>query len=410
MKVEQLRISEARLMARLAELAAIGATADGSCCRLALTDEDRAGRDLVVRWMRELGLEVRIDPVGNIFGLRRGAEDVEPVMTGSHIDTVRTGGRYDGNLGVLGGLEVVQVLNEAGIMTRRPLAVGVFTDEEGARFAPDMLGSLVYAGGLPLAQAYAAVSIDGKVLKEELARIGYLGDAPLPLARPHAFVELHIEQGPVLDSEGITIGAVENLQGISWQEVSITGQSNHAGTTPMRLRHDAGYCAAAIGHFLRQLAREIGGSQVATVGKVDLHPNLINVIAARARLTVDLRNTDEALLAEAERRLAGFLEQLAADEGVQVEAKTLARFEPVLFDKGVAGLIARTAVKLGHSCRPMTSGAGHDAQMMARLCPTAMIFVPSVGGISHNPAEHTEPAHLAAGADVLLHTLLELAG
>ncbi|UCG97181.1 MAG: Zn-dependent hydrolase [Burkholderiales bacterium] len=410
MKVEQLRISEARLMARLAELAAIGATADGSCCRLALTDEDRAGRDLVVRWMRELGLEVRIDPVGNIFGLRRGAEDVEPVMTGSHIDTVRTGGRYDGNLGVLGGLEVVQVLNEAGIVTRRPLAVGVFTDEEGARFAPDMLGSLVYAGGLPLAQAYATVSIDGKVLKEELARIGYLGDAPLPLARPHAFVELHIEQGPVLDSEGITIGAVENLQGISWQEVSITGQSNHAGTTPMRLRHDAGYCAAAIGHFLRQLAREIGGSQVATVGKVDLHPNLINVIAARARLTVDLRNTDEALLAAAERRLAGFLEQLAADEGVRVEAKTLARFEPVLFDKGVADLIARTAVKLGHSCRPMTSGAGHDAQMMARLCPTAMIFVPSVGGISHNPAEHTEPAHLAAGADVLLHTLLELAG
>ncbi len=410
MKVEQLRISEARLMARLAELAAIGATADGSCCRLALTDEDRAGRDLVVRWMRELGLEVRIDPVGNIFGLRRGAEDVEPVMTGSHIDTVRTGGRYDGNLGVLGGLEVVQVLNEAGIVTRRPLAVGVFTDEEGARFAPDMLGSLVYAGGLPLAQAYATVSIDGKVLKEELARIGYLGDAPLPLARPHAFVELHIEQGPVLDSEGITIGAVENLQGISWQEVSITGQSNHAGTTPMRLRHDAGYCAAAIGHFLRQLAREIGGSQVATVGKVDLHPNLINVIAARARLTVDLRNTDEALLAEAERRLAGFLEQLAADEGVRVEAKTLARFEPVLFDKGVADLIARTAVRLGHSCRPMTSGAGHDAQMMARLCPTAMIFVPSVGGISHNPAEHTEPAHLAAGADVLLHTLLELAG
>ena len=410
MKVEQLRISEARLMARLAELAAIGATADGSCCRLALTDEDRAGRDLVVRWMRELGLEVRIDPVGNIFGLRRGAEDVEPVMTGSHIDTVRTGGRYDGNLGVLGGLEVVQVLNEAGIVTRRPLAVGVFTDEEGARFAPDMLGSLVYAGGLPLAQAYATVSIDGKVLKEELARIGYLGDAPLPLARPHAFVELHIEQGPVLDSEGITIGAVENLQGISWQEVSITGQSNHAGTTPMRLRHDAGYCAAATGHFLRQLAREIGGSQVATVGKVDLHPNLINVIAARARLTVDLRNTDEALLAAAERRLAGFLEQLAADEGVQAEAKTLARFEPVLFDKGVADLIARTAVKLGHSCRPMTSGAGHDAQMMARLCPTAMIFVPSVGGISHNPAEHTEPAHLAAGADVLLHTLLELAG
>jgi N-carbamoyl-L-amino-acid hydrolase len=410
MKAESLRINEARLMARLNELAAIGATADGSCCRLALTDEDKAGRDLVAGWMRELGLEVRVDPIGNIFGLRRGSDDVEPVMTGSHIDTVRTGGRYDGCLGVLGGLEVVQVLNEAGIRTRRPLVVGVFTDEEGARFHPDMCGSLVYAGGLPIDEAYATVGIDGKVLKDELARIGYLGDAPMPLYRPHAFVELHIEQGPVLDIEGVTIGAVENLQGISWQEVKITGQSNHAGTTPMRLRHDAGYCAAAIGHFLRALAKEMGGNQVATQGKVDLHPNLINVIAARARVTVDLRNTDEALLAQAESRFAAFLQQLAADEGVRIEAKSLARFEPVVFDRGVAELIARTAKKLGHSCRPMTSGAGHDAQMMARICPTAMIFVPSVKGISHNPAEHTEPAHLAAGADVLLHTLLELAG
>ena len=410
MKVEQLRISEARLMARLSELAAIGATADGSCCRLALTDEDKAGRDLVVSRMRELGLQVRVDPIGNIFGLRRGAEDSEPVMTGSHIDTVRTGGRYDGNLGVLGGLEVVQVLNEAGIVTRRPLVVGVFTDEEGARFQPDMLGSLVYAGGMPLAQAYATASIDGKLLRDELARIGYLGDAPLPLYRPHAFVELHIEQGPVLDVEGVVIGAVENLQGISWQEVKIDGQSNHAGTTPMRLRHDAGYCAAAIGHFLRHLTRDIGGNQVATMGSLTLHPGLINVIAARAKVTVDLRNTDEALLREAERRFAQFLARLAAEEGVRIEAKSLARFEPVIFDRGVADLVTRTAGRLGHSCRPMTSGAGHDAQMMARICPTAMIFVPSVKGISHNPAEHTEPAHLAAGADVLLHTLLELAG
>jgi N-carbamoyl-L-amino-acid hydrolase len=410
MKVEQLRISEARLMARLSELAAIGATADGSCCRLALTDEDKAGRDLVVRRMRELGLQVRVDPIGNIFGLRRGAEDSEPVMTGSHIDTVRTGGRYDGNLGVLGGLEVVQVLNEAGIVTRRPLVVGVFTDEEGARFQPDMLGSLVYVGGMPLAQAYAAADNDGKLLRDELARIGYLGDAPLPLYRPHAFVELHIEQGPVLDAEGVVIGAVENLQGISWQEVKIDGQSNHAGTTPMRLRHDAGYCAAAIGHFLRHLTRDIGGNQVATMGSLTLHPGLINVIAARAKVTVDLRNTDEALLREAERRFAQFLGRLAAEEGVRIEAKSLARFEPVIFDRGVADLVTRTAGRLGHSCRPMTSGAGHDAQMMARICPTAMIFVPSVKGISHNPAEHTEPAHLAAGADVLLHTLLELAG
>jgi len=411
MKAEQLRIDEARLMARLSELAAIGATADGSCCRLALTDEDRAGRDLVVGRMRELGLAVRVDPIGNIFGRRAGSdESAAPVMTGSHIDTVRTGGRYDGCLGVLGGLEVVQVLNDAGVATRRPLVVGVFTDEEGARFHPDMAGSLAYVGGLPLAELYETRGIDGKVFRDELERIGYLGDAPVPLYRPHAFVELHIEQGPVLDLEGTVIGAVENLQGISWQEVAITGQSNHAGTTPMRLRHDAGYCAAAIGHFLRQLAREMGGNQVATMGKVDLHPNLINVIAARARVTVDLRNTDEALLQQAEAKFAAFLRQLADSEGVKIEAKSLARFEPVLFDKAVADLIARTAKKLGHSCRPMTSGAGHDAQMLARICPTAMIFVPSVKGISHNPAEHTEPAHLAAGADVLLHTLLELAG
>jgi beta-ureidopropionase / N-carbamoyl-L-amino-acid hydrolase len=411
MKAEQLRINSGRLMQRLDQLAAIGLAPDGSCCRLALTDEDKAGRDLVVGWMRELGLEVRIDPVGNIFGLRQGSESVEscaPVMTGSHIDTVRTGGRYDGNLGVLGGLEVVQTLNDAGVTTRRPLVVGIFTDEEGARFHPDMAGSLAYVGGIPLDELYATTGIDGKVLKDELERIGYLGDAPMPLYRPHAYVELHIEQGPVLDIEGVTIGAVEDLQGISWTEVLITGQSNHAGTTPMRMRHDAGYCAAAIGTFVRQLVKEFGGVQVGTVGSITLHPNLTNVIAARARVTVDLRNTDDAVLVESERRLAAFLRELERDEGVKIETHSLARFAPVSFDKDIAALIARTAERLGHSCRPMTSGAGHDAQMLARICPTAMIFVPSVKGISHNPAEHTAPEHLAAGADVLLHTLLEL--
>jgi len=409
MKAESLRIDGDRLVARLAELAAIGATDEGGCCRLALTDEDRAGRDLVCRWMRELGLEVRVDPIGNLFGCRAGTEDTAPVMTGSHIDTVRTGGRYDGCLGVLAGIEVVRTLDAAGLRTRRPLVVGVFTNEEGARFAPDMLGSLVYVGGLALEEAYARTGIDGKRLGDELLRIGYRGDAPMPLYRPHAHVELHIEQGPVLDAEGITIGAVENLQGISWQEVSIAGESNHAGTTPMRLRHDAGYCAAAIGAFLRSLARELGGSQVCTMGAMTLHPNLINVIASRANVTVDLRNTDEAALQEAERRLAAFLCSLARDEGVTIETRRLARFEPVSFDAGVAALITRVAARLGHTCRPMTSGAGHDAQMLARLCPTAMVFVPSVKGISHNPAEHTAPEHLAAGADVLLHTLLELA-
>jgi N-carbamoyl-L-amino-acid hydrolase len=288
------------------------------------------------------------------------------------------------------------------------LVVAAFTDEEGARFHPDMAGSLAYVGGLPLAELYATRGIDGKVFRDELERIGYLGDAPVPLYRPHAYVELHIEQGPVLDLEGITIGAVEDLQGISWTEVLVTGQSNHAGTTPMRMRHDAGYCASAIGAFVRRLAKEMGGNQVGTVGSISLHPNLTNVIAARARVTVDLRNTDDALLQHAEQQLAEFLAQLARDEGVKIETHSLARFAPVVFDKNIAQLVARTAQRLGHSCRPMTSGAGHDAQMIARIAPTAMIFVPSIRGISHNPAEDTRPEHLAAGADVLLHTLLEL--
>jgi N-carbamoyl-L-amino-acid hydrolase len=403
------RISIARLTRDLDELAAIGRTPDGACCRLALTDEDRAGRDLVVRWMEEAGLAVRVDGIGNLFGLRAGTEDIAPVMTGSHIDTVRTGGRYDGNLGVLGGLETVRALNDAGLRTRRPLLVAVFTNEEGARFAPDMLGSLVYAGGLALDAALDIVGIDGKRVGDELARIGYAGNAPLGMPRPHAYVELHIEQGPVLDSEGDTIGAVENLQGISWQEATIVGQSNHAGTTPMRLRHDAGYCAAAIGTFLRQLAREFGGSQVCTMGRVELVPNLINVIAARAKVTIDMRNTDEATLQRAEQRLSAFLDELARDEEVTIDVRTLARFEPVVFDAGLVQRIERIARRLGHTPRRMTSGAGHDAQMIARVAPAAMIFVPSVRGISHNPAEHTEPEHLAAGADVLLHTLIDLA-
>lgn len=402
-------INGERLLGRLNTLAGIGRTDVGACCRLALTDADKAGRDQVIAWMRELGLTVHVDPIGNIFGLRPGRRpELPPVMTGSHIDTVRTGGAYDGNYGVLGGLEVVSSLNDANVQTERSLVVGAFTNEEGARFAPDMLGSLVFVGGLSLEEALATRAIDGAILGDELRRIGYAGDAALDLPAPAAFVELHIEQGPVLDIEGITIGAVENLQGISWQEVSIAGQSNHAGTTPMRMRHDAGYAASAIACFVRELAREMGGTQVATVGKVDLVPNLINVIAAKATLTVDLRNTDEALLQHAEQRLSTFLDELSVSEGVAITRRTLARFEPVTFDAGIAARIERVAGELGYSHRRMTSGAGHDAQMLSRICPTAMIFVPSVGGISHNPAEHTEPDDLVAGASVLLHTLFDL--
>jgi N-carbamoyl-L-amino-acid hydrolase len=404
-----LRIDADRLAARIEALGTIGEIPGGGVCRLALSDEDRAGRDLVVGWMRELGLIVSIDGIGNVVGVRAGIESGPPVMAGSHIDTVRTGGRYDGNLGVLAGLEVIQTLNEANIVTRRPLAVAFFTNEEGARFNPDMMGSLVYVGGLPLDTALATIGIDGETVGDCLQKVGYGGTAPCGTTPVHAYVELHVEQGPVLDLEGITIGAVDGVQGISWTEFTVGGVSNHAGTTPMRLRHDAGYVACAIATQAREIARALGGNQVATVGAITLAPNLVNVIANRAVLTVDLRNTDEALLQEAERRMHAFANEIAAAEGVSLSHRTLARFEPVAFDPVVVSLVEATARQLGHSVRRMPSGAGHDAQMLARICPAGMIFVPSVGGISHNVKEFTALPDIEAGANVLLQTLLQLA-
>ncbi len=403
-----LSISIDRLQQRLAELAAIGAI-EGTegCARLALTDEDKAGRDLVVTWMKDLGLDITIDGIGNVIAVMPG--EGAPVMCGSHIDTVRTGGRYDGNLGVLAGLEIIETVQGAGVTLARPLAVGFFTDEEGARFAPDMLGSLVYVGGMALEEALDIEGIDGAFVGAELERIGYDGSAPLPGLVPHAFVELHVEQGPVLEIEGITVGAVESVQGISWTEVVVTGQSNHAGTTPMHLRHDPGFVAAACANFARELALDIGHPHVATVGRIELHPNLVNVVAASATFTVDLRNTDEQKLQESEQRFMEFLTATADAEGCTVETRTLARFEPVIFDETVVDLVEQTATSLGHSVKRMPSGAGHDAQMLARVCPTAMVFTPSVDGISHNPAEYTSPEDLEAGTNVLLHTMLALA-
>lgn len=408
-RLRQRSVGEAALLSRIEAHAAIGAIEGGGVCRIALTDADRKGRDELVAWMRALDLDVSIDRIGNIFGVRPGRTDLPPVMTGSHIDSVATGGRYDGNYGVMAGLEVVRWLDERGIVTHRPLVVAAFTNEEGVRFQPDMMGSLVHAGGLPLQQALDTLGTDGTRLGDELARIGYAGDMPCGSIVPHAFVELHIEQGPVMEAEGVQIGAVENLQGISWREFTITGQSNHAGTTPMRLRRDAGYCAAAISVFVRELALRYGGSQVATVGAIDLHPNLINVIPARATVRVDLRNTDEAALQQAERELGAFVDKLADEQSVRIESRRLVRFEPVVFDERLVRIIERASQARGHATRRMTSGAGHDAQMMARVCPSAMIFVPSALGISHNPREHTAPADLLRGADVLLDALLALA-
>jgi len=408
MDLQSLRINGDRLIQRVEDLAAIGPYESTGSCRLALTDEDREGRDLVVTWMKDLGLEISIDGIGNVIATRPGNIDGPPTLTGSHIDTVATGGRYDGNLGVLAGIELIETLIENEIDTQHPVGVGFFTDEEGARFPPDMLGSLVYVGGLSLEEALEIEAIDGAILGEELTRIGYRGPAPCPAIPPRAFIELHIEQGPLLEDEGKTIGVVTGVQGISWTEYVVKGQSNHAGTTPMHLRHDAGYVAARIATEAREVATRMGGRQVATVGRMNLHPDLVNVVAREARLTVDLRNTDETLLVEAENQITECINSLEESEGVTIESRPLARFEPVVFDQQVIEIVSETASDLGLSATHMPSGAGHDAQMLARVCPTGMIFVPSKDGISHNPNEHTDREDLVAGANVLLQSVLAL--
>jgi N-carbamoyl-L-amino-acid hydrolase len=403
------RIDLPRLMGRLEALGRVGALPGGGVCRLALTPEDGEGRRLVVGWMKELGLEVTVDRIGNVRGVRAGRVDGAPVMIGSHIDTVATGGLYDGNLGVLAGLEVIAALNDVGHVTRRPLAVAFFTNEEGSRFAPDMMGSAVHQGALDLDAALAVVGIDGKTVAEELAAIGFAGDAPPRSLMPHAYLELHIEQGPVLEREGVAIGAVTGVQGISWTEVTVSGVSNHAGTTPMAMRCDAGVVAARAITAMREIAERLGGAQVATVGALRLEPGLVNVVPRKAVFTVDLRNTDEAVLVEAERLAEAAIAEAARAEGATVTSRRLARFAPVEFDPAIVDLVAATAERHGASVRRMPSGAGHDAQMFAPDCPTGMIFVPSRDGLSHNVREHTDREEIGLGAEILLDVVLHLA-
>ena len=404
-----LEINGERLLQRLWDLAEIGPIPGGGNNRLALTDADKDGRDLVVTWLRDLGLAVSIDTIGNVVGVQTDVGQGPPVMMGSHIDTVATGGKYDGNLGVLAALEVIESVIEQDIPLDRPLAAAFFTNEEGSRFPPDMMGSLCYTGGLTVEEAMSATDADGMTVGEELARIGYGGPMPCPGPVPYAFVELHIEQGPVLEREGVRVGAVTSVQGISWTEVHITGQSNHAGTTPMSMRRDAGLAAGEIVVAVRRIAQEMGGTQVGTVGALRLHPDLVNVVAARATLIVDLRNTDDEDLQTAERRLLAEIKRVAEAEGVEIDTKWVARFEPVVFDPRVVSLVESTAESMGLSVQRMPSGAGHDAQMLAEVCPAGMVFVPSVKGISHNPAEFTESDDLVAGANVLLNTVVALA-
>lgn len=402
----QLIIDEKALLSRLRALGDIGRDGEGRLTRLAASDADKQGRDQLVNWLLAADLEVKIDRIGNIFGIWHVESDIAPLMMGSHIDSVINAGIFDGCYGVLAALSVIDAMKSGGVQPDRSVIVAAFTNEEGVRYAPDMMGSLVHARGMDADEALKTVGMDGTVLGEELARIGYAGKMEPGSIVPSVFIEAHVEQGPILEAEGKLLGAVANLQGISWQRVTIKSVANHAGTTPTHLRHDAGLAAAKVIVFLRELVDQSDG--VATVGTIRFGPNAINVIPDFAEFTIDLRDPDEVRLCAREAALADFLSDLEMSDDVSIETERLARFEPVVFDEQIVQMIEESAAQYQLSCRRMTSGAGHDAQMMARICPTAMIFVPSRDGISHNPLEHTDDASLVAGAKVLLDTACKL--
>lgn len=403
-------INKERLLDSIFMLGKIGIDASGERTRLAASDAEKEGRDFVVKQMREAGLDVVVDRIGDIFGIWQTEENRKeaPLMIGSHIDTVINAGQYDGCYGVLTGIEIVRTLKEQKAALKRPLVVGAFTNEEGVRYQPDMMGSLVYAGDLSLDEALDSVGTDGTILRDELTRIGYGGTVDPGFIKPYAFIELHIEQGPIMDAKGISIGAVENLQGISWQRISIEGAANHAGTTPTDMRIDAGLAASKVNVFMRERCLASSGKTVCTVGTMALEPNAVNVIPSKAVFTVDVRNPNEEKLKEEEMALAAYLKKLEETDHVKIHTERLVRFEPVEFDNGICKITEKMAEKRGLSHCRMTSGAGQDAQMMARICPTAMIFVPSVKGISHNPKEYTRDEDLVGGANVFLDIVAEL--
>jgi N-carbamoyl-L-amino-acid hydrolase len=411
-----MRINAGRLYASLERLSEIGRYVDDESglqgvCRLALSAEDGEGRRLVRSWMLELGLSVSVDRIGNFYARREGLDpSLAPVMVGSHIDSVPTAGRFDGCLGVLGGLEIVRTLNEQGIRTLRPIVVGVFTDEEGCRFGTDMLGSALAVGRLPLEEAYALVDRDGKRVCDELAAIGFLGTDSERVSPPHAFLECHVEQGPILALKGLDIGVVSGVQAISWQALTIIGTSAHAGATPMELRSDAGVTAARINLQLRaMIASGRYGEMRATMGALTPVPNLVNVVPGRVEATVDLRNPSDELMRQAEHDLLEFYAVVEREEKVEIRWRQTARTEAAVFAEPLRQRIASAAAAAGLSHGLIVAGAGHDAQEFARICPAAMVFVPGLhAGISHNPRELSTAEQCANGINVLMSVLLEL--
>ena len=405
------RINAARLWDSLQEMALIGPGVAGGCNRQTLTDADSAGRHLFAGWCKAAGLTMGVDTMGNMFATRAGEDpSALPVYMGSHLDTQPTGGRYDGVLGVLGALEVVRTLNDLGIKTRHPIVVTNWTNEEGARFAPAMLASGVFAGLHAQDYAYGRKDMDGKSFGEELARIGWVGDEVVGARKMHAMLELHIEQGPILEAAGAEIGVVTHGQGLWWLEITLTGRDAHTGSTPMAMRVNAGLGMARITERVHQIAMSHQPGAVGAVGQVKVFPNSRNVIPGKVVFTVDIRSPEQAKLDAMKAEVMRAAHAVAAELGLGCEIEDVGHFDPVTFDPGLVKIVRQSAEKLGLSHMDIISGAGHDACWINRVAPTVMVMCPCVGGLSHNEAEEISPEWAAAGTDVLFHAAVETAG
>jgi N-carbamoyl-L-amino-acid hydrolase len=406
MDLKDLRVNGARLQGTLEEMAKIGATPGGGVQRLTLSDEDKQARDLFVNWLKELNLAITIDEMGNIFGRRAGKNnDLPPVMSGSHIDSQPKGGRFDGILGVMGPLEVLRTLHDHNIETERPIIIVDWTNEEGSRFAPAMVASGVWAGALQRDWAYARRDITGKRFEDELIRIGYKGSVPCTKFPVHCYYELHIEQGPMLDRQKKRIGAPKGILCLHWYDVYLTGEANQVGPTPMEGRHDALVAAAEMIIHVNQLPSRMSGNMVATVGEIQNYPNSRNIIPDRVHFTVDIRSWDDDHALRAWDLLRGDFEAIAAKHGCPIRVEETWRVNHSPFDEKLVRRVLDVAAELGYSSMLWVSGAGHDASYMNQVSPTAMIFVPSIGGRSHVEVENTRWEDCEAGANVLLHCL-----
>ena len=406
-----MQIDGDRLWVSLMDMAKIGATKKGGSCRLALTDEDRRGRDLFVEWCEEAGCKITVDQIGNIFARRPGKDSgAPPVVMGSHLDTQPTGGRFDGVYGVLTGLEVIRTLNDNGIETQHPIEVVSWTNEEGSRFAPPMLASGVFSGIYDLDFALSRRDIDDKIFGEELKSIGYAGVEPVGRRPMHAYLEVHIEQGPVLVEEQQMIGIVTDAQGQRWYELVLVGKESHAGPTPMDRRHDALLGAARVIEMVNRIGQENAPNACSTVGMIDSYPNSRNVIPGRVFLTIDLRHPDDSVLSEMCRMVEKEIEKIAMAGALGFELEEIFYFAPIKFDSTCVNAVRAATARLGYSSREMVTGAGHDACFVANVAPTSMIFIPCIGGVSHNEEEDIEPEWASAGGNVMLHAVLEKAG